>query len=406
MTMASAKRYGWVLLLAALACARGAPTGSPAPAPSAGPAVTRGDLTVRMLLTGELKAEDAVPLVAPNVNVWPLQIRWLAEDGAEVAAGDRVVEFDNSQLASNLDEMQVRAIEAAARLDSLEAKAASDEAQTVFELEQSRGRLEKARLEEQAAELLAAIERERRRLETRRAELELEEAEHRLAARRRANAAEIEIQRIALDAARAEVDRAVAGIDKLALKAARDGILIFQENRREGRSYQVGDPVWPGQTVARLPDLETTIVEARLFDVDDGRVAPGMRVRATLDAFPDQAFSGRVREIDPIAKDSDRRSLRRFFRTTIDLDEIDPERMRPGMSVKVEIETTLQDLLLARREALDWTADGARVRLADGSWKPVDLALCNADACAVDAGSLPAAAADPAAAARPDREAS
>ncbi len=397
--MASTMRYGWVMLLAAIACARGAPP-APGAAPSNdGPAVSRGDLTLRMLLTGELKAEDAVALVAPNANIWPLQIRWLAEDGAEVAAGDRVVEFDNSQLASNLDEMQVRAIEASTRLDSLEAKAASDEAQAVFELEQSRGNLEKARLEAAAAELLAPIERQRRLLDLRRAELELEEAEYKLESRRQASAAEIEIQRIALGTARAEVDRAEAGIDKLALNAARDGILIFDENRREGRTYQVGDSVWPGQTVARLPDLETMIVEARLFDVDDGRIAPGMSVRATLDAFSDRVFSGRVREIDRIAKDTGRRSLRRFFRTTIDLDEADAERMRPGMSVKVEIETTHEDLLLARRDALDWTADGARARLADGSRKPVRLALCNAEVCAVDDGSLPAAGA-----AKPDRE--
>jgi multidrug efflux pump subunit AcrA (membrane-fusion protein) len=389
--MELAARLGGILVLAVFACARGATPGTAAPGDGA-PAVYRGDLTVRMLLTGELTAEDAVVLVAPNANVWPLQIRWLAEDGAEVKAGDPVVEFDNSQLASNLEEMQVRAIEAATSLRGLRAQAASEEAQARFELEQSRGQLEKARLEAEAAQLMASIERERRVLEERRAELELEEAQQRLDSRRRADEAEIEIQKIDLDTARAAVARAEAGIDKLTLRATRDGIVIFEENRGEGRAYQVGDTIWPGQTVARLPDLATMMVEARLFDVDDGRVSAGMSVRATLDAFPDRAFGGRVREIDRIAKDSGRTSLRRFFRTKIDLDQVDPERMRPGMSVKVEVETTYEGLLLARRDALDWTAGGARAFLDGEGWKPVRPDLCDAEACAVDDGSLPPAA--------------
>lgn len=383
--MASVIRSGWVLLLltaSLLACGRGAPT-SARVAGTEGPAVYRGDLEVRMLLTGELRAEDAVLLIAPNVNVWSLQIRWLAEDGAEVAAGDLVVEFDNSQLASNLEELRIRAIEASTRLIRLQASTASEEAQALFELEQSCGQAEKARLEADAAKLKAPIEHQRRLLKLRRIELELEQAESKLEAERRANRAEIEIQRIALETARAEFERAEDGIDKLALETSRDSILIFDENPRENRSFQVGDTLWPGQTVARLPDLDTMIVEARLFDVDDGRIAPGMAVRATLDAFPARIFSGRVREIDPFAKESGRLSLRRFFRTLIDLDHADLERMRPGISVKVEIEHSYRDRLLARRDRLDWSDGTARVRLDDGRWACVDLRLCSAVACAL-----------------------
>ncbi len=372
-----------ISLLVAVGCSRATSQASAPETTTIPTQAVRGDLVERVLLTGELVAEDAVSLVAPNVNIWPLVLRWLAEDGAEVTAGDRVVEFDNSQLTSNIEEMRVRRISAATELVSMQARIAGEAEQAAFELEQSRGRLEKAQLEAEAARLMAPVEHQRRVLDLRRAELEHEKAEQKLESTRESHRAEIKIQRIALDKAEAEVARAESGIEKLMLRASRDGILIVEEDLDEGRGYQVGDSVWPGATVARLPDLRTLLVEARVFDVDDGRVVAGMPVRAFLDAFPEEVFAGTVREISQVARDSGRISQRRFFLARVDLESIDPERMRPGMSVKVEIETVHEDVLMVPRASLDWDAEGARVRLADGGWQTVDLGPCNADACAI-----------------------
>lgn len=382
---------GWALLAATLlaGCARSR-ADEPGPASTAsGPEslrVTRGDLTVPVLLTGELMDENASKLIAPRVNIWPLTIRWLVEDGSEVAAGEPVVEFDNEQLLSNLENLRVQVISEANTLASLRAQAASEEAQAVFDLEQSRGRLEKARIEAEAADLLAPIEKERKLLDLQRAELELDKATRKLESTRRSKQAEIEMQRIALGKARAALGRAEESIDKLILRAPRDGIVIVENNWNESRTYQIADTVFPGLPVARMPELSSLIVAARLFDVDDHRIAPEMPVRATLDAFPDEVFSGKVREIERVARDSVNWSVRRFFHTVVDLDRIDPERMRPGMSVKLELASTWQDVLRAPRRALDWTEHGARARLADGSWKAVTLGACNADACVVEAG--------------------
>ena len=89
--------------------------------------VTRGDFTSHFLLTGELVAQDAVLLVAPNANIWPLTVRWLEEDGAEVSRGDTIIEFDNSQLASKLEQLERSALEAANQLSSLRASVKAEE---------------------------------------------------------------------------------------------------------------------------------------------------------------------------------------------------------------------------------------------------------------------------------------
>ncbi len=370
-----------------LACAgsRAATDGDPVASPRL--EARRGELVERVLLTGELVAEDAVLLVAPNVNVWPLQIRWLAEDGAEVKAGESVVELDNSRVVTNLEERRAGVVEAVNRLAGAEAQAAGAGAEARFEMERRRAAFEKARIEAAVPRgLLPEVEYESKQLELEKAQLQLVEAEAKLASGRDSSRAQIEIERLALVKARRGIERSEEAVERLSLRAPRDGILILDDNRREGRRYHSGDTIYPGRTVARLPDLATLMVRAQLFDVDDGLLAPGMAVVATLDAFPDRAFTGRVREIDPVAMEASFRSLRRTFRVAIALDEVDPELMRPGMSVKVVAERRHDDLLLVPRASLDGIDSEPRVLLAGGDWRPVTLGPCNAILCAVREG--------------------
>lgn len=332
------------LLAAGLAAACGrhsagaAPAGDPAPA---GPlSIELGARPARMLLTGALAAEDAVSLIAPNVSIWPLQVRWVVEDGTEVAAGDPVVELDNSQLVSRLAEQRAQALAAASRLDATAARVAGELAGVELERVRAEAALAKARL---AAELppglLAEQEVEERRKELRRAELELGEAEAKATAKRTGGAAEVEIDRVTLETALAAVERAESGVALLILRAPRAGVVVLGNDPQEGRPIRAGDNVWPGLTLARLPDLATLMVEASLFDVDDGAVVPGLAVTATLDAFPERTFAGRVEKVEASAREVSRRSRRRAFVVLIRLDAPDPALMRPGMSVKVEVAT-------------------------------------------------------------------
>ncbi|HVR99567.1 MAG TPA: HlyD family efflux transporter periplasmic adaptor subunit, partial [Thermoanaerobaculia bacterium] len=240
-----------------------------------------------------------------------------------------------------------------------------------------------------SAEVLTAKEHNDRQTALRRAELELEKAEEDLAAFRRAHVADREVKRIELQRSLREIQAAEQGIDVLTLRAPRAGIVLIAEHPWEGRKLQVGDSLWMGMSVASIPDLGSMLVEASLPDVDDGRVHAGDRVVCYLDAYPGIAFPGRVVEISPVARESRRISLRRFFTMKVDLDKVDRARMRPGMSVRVEVRGRgAEGVLLVPRAALDLTADRPRVLLADGGTAEVRLGLCNALECAVQAQGL------------------
>ncbi|MEM8993885.1 MAG: efflux RND transporter periplasmic adaptor subunit [Acidobacteriota bacterium] len=349
--------------------------------------VERGELQPRLLLTGELVAGEAERLLGPNTNYWPVSLRWLVEDGAQVRAGDRLAEFDGSQLAGQLESLERGVINAQIALLGARSSASSNLETAQFQLAQQQANYDKAKLEADLPDgLLAEQEMAGRRLAYEKASLELEQSQRAVEAAIKTGEESIRLEEIKLGKAGRALGRARRSLDALTLTAPRDGIVLVTLNRREGRPFQTGDNAWPGLAVVTLPNLESLRVEAQLFDVDDGRIQPGQAVTATLDAFPQWQIDGVVRSVDPIADEIDSGSTRRRFRVDIALDEVDTDRMRPGMSVKVDVRGALREALLAPRRALDFRGEVPRLQLAGGDAVEVALGECTHRHCEVTAG--------------------
>jgi multidrug resistance efflux pump len=391
-------------VILAFACADAGARGS---APAGGAlAVHRGTFQPRVLLTGELEAEHRTDLSVPRTREFQLQIRWLAEDGAAVKAGDPVVQFDNSRFSSEIEEKRLAAADALSDLDLKRAEGRTANAEQTFDVEKARSELDKARLEAAIPpDLLSQREYQDRQLAVRRAEVALAKAQTEQRTHERTGYADVAVQKITLDKSRREIETAETAIEALSLRAPRDGLVLIGEHPWEGRRLQLGDTVWPGMAVASLPDLASMRVRADLSDVDDGKVKPGMRVVCVLDAFPDRAYPGRVVDISPVARESRRSPLLRSFPVTIALDKADPEHMRPGMSVRVEVAGAAQPhALLVPRAALDLGATPPRARRADGRWQAVRLGPCSAAECVVEGGIAEGTALRPAAGSPGDAE--
>jgi multidrug resistance efflux pump len=349
--------------------------------------VRRGPFEQRVLLTGELAAERAERLTVPRTRVWQVQLRWMERHGAEVREGQRVVAFDNSPLAADLEDRKLAAAQAESELDRAAAEAAQEEAAKLFAQQQASIALSKARLTASVpADLLPARDAQERQLDLRRAEVALAKAEEELAAQRRAAAADLEVRRIALDKTLREIAAAEEGIAALELSSPGDGLFLVADHPWQGRPLQAGDMLWPGLRVAEIPDLATLHVVARLPDVDDGRITPGMPAHCVLDAWPREPLGCKVRAIAPLAEEEHAQSLRRFVQVLVDLEAVDPERMRPGMSVRVEVLShRTEGALLAPRAGLRLSGAEARAHLASGE-RRVELGPCNARDCVVRAG--------------------
>ncbi len=366
----------------------------PSPAVETGPGelkAERGPFRPRYLLTGELQATEAKSVSVPRSKSWQVQIRWMEEEGARVEAGQTVLELDNSAVVTDLEDKKLQAVEAENALARTRADAEAAVEEKQFAVEEKRAALEKAEIEARVPfEILPRREHQERRLALERAELELDKALDDLEATRQARQAEIEIQELDLARARREIETAERAIRDLVLEAPTDGVLMIEEHPRERRKFQVGDNVWVGLTIMRIPDLSSLGVEAILSDVDEGRVEQGMDVTVTPDAFPDMHLPGRVGEVSPVAREIEGSFLLRYFAVQIELAddvEIDRERLRPGMSVKAEVVGQVrEDVLQVPRTAVNVAGETPRVTLADGTSVDVRLGPCNPTHCVIEEG--------------------
>jgi multidrug efflux pump subunit AcrA (membrane-fusion protein) len=381
----------WVALLGVAAC------GGELARPATGEVVRRqtlqrGDVVERQLLTGEIRAVDSLGIGGPRTEIWQLTIRWIAEDGSAVKAGDKLIEFDNTAYAEQLATKHLTMLEAEMTLRGARDLGAISIAGKQTELQQHQIALDKARARASVPpDLLAGREAQDRQLALKRAEVAVDKAERSLAGEREQTSLEGRIKQLELDKAKRAIDAAEATIAQLAVTAPRDGIVMIEEFPWFGRKVRVGDIVPPGIALLSLADANQKMgVRAELSDVDDGRIAVGMSGTCALDAYPREPQPCTVKTISPVARSKGENSLRRTFAIELALDRTVSGDMRPGMSVRVELHprTAANAVIVPRGAIVD--AEGpdhrARVRMASGELRDVTLGLCDAQRCAAEAG--------------------
>jgi len=351
-------------------------------------AVSRGDLQERLVLTGELDAVSAENLTVPRTPLWQLQLRWLEVEGTQVRAGQKVAEFDNSTFTAALNEKRLAALQAADDLEKLRAQNTMTTADKAFDAEKARAEVDKARLVATLPrDSLPERDWQENQLDLQRKQVAYAKAKDDLESQQKSAALDAEVKQIALEKSQREIREAEKAIRDLELRAPRDGIVVVGEIPWLRRKIEVGDTIGPGLTAVSLPDLGTMRVKALLSDVDDGRVAAGMKATCTIDAYAEHPVEGVVREISPVAREPNQTSQRRAFDVIVDLRDTDRERMLPGLSVKVEIRgRAVHDAITVPRGAIDFDSVPPKVRSADGRTVTVDIDLCDAQLCALRQG--------------------
>ena len=377
------------LLVCVAGCRGGRSTDRGSSDASAGLVVRRADFSVRLVLTGELQAARAENIVVPSFPGRQTTIRWIEEDGADVVAGQKVLELDTTSLVGDIDAKRLALVKAETELEQKSRAAAAAVSEKRFQVDQRRVELENAQMDATIPQELVSRQRyQEYQLALKRARVAYEKAVEDLATTEKTTEAEVEERRIAVEKARRDVDTSQQAIDTMTVRAPRDGVLVISEFRFQRRKYQVGDMVWVGSNIMQIPDLSSMMIDASLSDVDDGKISAGMATTCTLDTYPDISFPGVVAEIAPVAQEPFQQSLRRAFHVRVDLERCDVQRMRPGMSVKVEIQgKRLKNVLVAPRAAMDFSKNPPVLSLEGGGVVEVRLGPCNAQTCVIEAGA-------------------
>jgi len=117
------------------------------------------------------------------------------------------------------------------------------------------------------------------------------------------------------------------------------GIVVYRDVffGSEQRKPQVGDQVWANQPLLILPDISKMVVETKVRETDVHKVDKNQKALVRVEAYPDLKLTGKVTLIGTLAQEERDRPRSKFFGVTVEVGESN-ERLRPGMTARVEIE--------------------------------------------------------------------
>ena len=299
----------------------------------------KGEFLVIVSSRGELVAERSVLVNAP-LNVPNLQLIWTASPGAPVKKGEIILKFDVSGANRQLQEKEAALKQAQAGLDQAVSNAVISEEQDKLELASLAHAVKRAELEVSKQEIVSKLQAEQSRIDLELARSKLTVQQAALEFNRASAASKVAALRTVTDKSRTEVEISKRRISRMEVVSPSDGVLSFLMNYSQGwmnaKPFKAGDNVWPGSSVAEIPDLRSLRFKGKLEEIERARVQAKQKTLIHLDPFPETPFRGEVTSITPLTEQNFEWPPSRSFRAYSSFEAANP-RLRPGMNGRADV---------------------------------------------------------------------
>jgi HlyD family secretion protein len=298
----------------------------------------QGDFLVIIRCRGEIKAGRSVQIYAPMMP--NLRIAWLTPPGEKIEAGSTVVRFDSSSATQQLQQKEAQLRQAQATLDQALAQSKITAEQDQSDLSDAKFTVERAQLEASKQAIVSRIAGEESKIDLGLAEQKLKVQEATVALHATSDKSKIASLTRLRDQASAEVDLTKTRISQMEIKTPLPGYVIFASNYSQGwmnaKPFKVGDNVFAGMGLAEMPDLETLQMDAKVEEIDRGRIAVGHEVRVRVDSLPELTAPAKIGAISLLAETTNEFPPTRNFRAYAPIPHPD-SRLRPGMNGGMDI---------------------------------------------------------------------
>jgi multidrug efflux pump subunit AcrA (membrane-fusion protein) len=343
--------------------------------------VNRGELKRTLLLDGELRAVNSRAVFATTNE--EAKITYLPPEGTVVKAGDRVVEMDSGTVLGRIKDAEEKIV--AAENEIVKARSTGEAALRDLEVELSKRwlALEQAKVNARApASVIPRRDYQENQLNLEKARTEYDNQLNKIENKKKELDAELQVKTIQLNKLKVQLDRANASVAGMNIKAPADGMVIYSDHWFERRKIQIGDVVWGGFPIIRLPDLTAMEAIAQVNEVDGPKLSVAQRATMRLDSYPDIEITGSVKEIAETAVKASWMAKAKVFRVVISLDKTVGEIMKPGMSGQIAVSMPFREpSLLVPRSGVVFDASGASVIRVEGeSRRPVVVTVLSGDA--------------------------
>jgi len=323
--------------------------------------VTRGNIDMKVYITGELRTPNTSILIAPPVG-GTLQIVKFARTGDSVKAGDVVLEFDPSEQEYNLEQAQSALDQADQQIIKIKADAAISISKDEVDLLTARFDVRRAELDVSQNELKSAIDAKKNDLALEEAKRRLAELEEDAKSRKASNDANLAVFMAQRAKAQLDIKLAQDRITNMVVKAPISGLFARKGNYNGGffftgmsiPEYQEGDQTFPGTPVASIMDVSQMEVFARLPETSRADINAGDSAAIQVDSIPEKNYPAKVKMVAALASTGGMFSsdTTRRFDATFQLDQLDP-RLRPGQTTQVTVQgAQLKGVLYLPRQAL------------------------------------------------------
>lgn len=269
--------------------------------------VRQGDIVVKTFARGELRAVRSATLTAPNL-FGTVQVTKLAEIGSFAREKDLVIEFDDAELLSRLEEKQLEIDQIDEQFKKSQADLAIRNNSDQVELLRARYAVRRSELEVKRNELLSPIDAKRNELNLEESKRRLKQLESDIKSRQEQAEAELAVLRERRQKAVLELGRERARLTQVKVLAPMSGLVAIRQNQtsRMGIGFDVpdireGDQVQPGMPIADVLDLSELEVLGRVGELDRANLTEGQDVFLALDAVSGKQFHGKIKSMSSTA---------------------------------------------------------------------------------------------------------
>jgi len=299
--------------------------------------VMQGHFRQSITETGELEAVSAEAITMPQLGWqygYEFKIIGMSQMGSLVSKGDTIIRIDPSSVQKFIisQEESLESENAAASKQKVQMENNIQELNAQLKSEQAQYDLLK--LEVDRVKYESANKRKIKELEFKQATIRIDKIKKQLEIKPKLDRYDYVTQMIKVKQREEELANARAALNKMIILSPKSGLFEIAKSQYyyPPKDIKVGDAMYPGMLIARIPDITHMKVRTTVSEADFTKVHEGMKVIVRLDALPSVPFTGKISSLSKVCLVRDKAKI---FNVIIKINESDM-RLKPGMTVSCE----------------------------------------------------------------------
>lgn len=305
--------------------------------------VRKGDLEVRLRVTGQTTANDYANIVVPRQRgpeSGAMVLLKLASSGSMVKKGDVIAEIDPQSAKDHLDDTIDGLRDVQNNVKKMRVNNELQMTNLQQTLRQAKANVDKARLDIKAAEIRTDIDRELLKLALDEAEAAYKEMQTDVPLSLQSQAANLRNSELSQKVEEIHVERHQSDILKYVMRAPMDGMVVLSTFNRPGGeqvTLAVGDTVRPGQPLMKVINPNKMRVDGTVNQSESSQIRIGQDAVIGLDAFPGATYHAKVYSLGALAVSGGRENYYiRSIPVSVEVSNVD-SRMIPDLSASADI---------------------------------------------------------------------